>query len=228
MVTPSTLAPKPAPGAPSFERAITALRALGASGPRAKGQSLKGPRTPGAQPQTNRARPLLTQVSRGVASILRQNGGSLSLKLRPDSLGELRINLRVHNGAVDATFRADNAQARDLLKSTLSQLKDTLETHGVRVERLRVELADQRTHDASARQPESRDTPGDGSPGFENPSETGGRGGGSRHDRQDSHGGPHGRAHQHVQAEPERDTQTASLDAEALRDEPWIGVDTLA
>lgn len=226
----STQATQPASGAKSFDRAITALRALGNVQGKVRSQAAKAQHTPGSQPSpgADRARPLLTQVSRGVASILRQEGGSLSLKLRPDTLGELKINLRVQNGSVEATFKADNAQARDLLKSTLSQLKETLETNGVRVDRLRVELADTRPQDAAAPRSEHQGNGGDGSPGFENPSETGGRDGESRHDRHGSRRGPHGRGEDHGSAEPEHDQQHAGLDAEAIRDEQWIGVDTLA
>ncbi len=82
---------------------------------------------------------MLAQVSRGVASVLRQRGGSLTLRLTPRSLGELKINLRLEGGGVNASFKAGGAQARELLQNNLDSLRQTLEQHGVRVERLSVE-----------------------------------------------------------------------------------------
>ncbi len=213
-----------------FDRAITALRSLGAdkAAPRSKAPPPQaGANTPGARAETGKA--LLAQVSRGFASILRDKGGSLSIRLRPDTLGELKINLRVQGGGVEATFKVDNAQARDLLQSNLSQLKQTLESSGVRVDHLRVELDNARTQDAAGPRAEYRGHGGDGSPGFDDPSETGGRDGDSRQQQDGSRGGAQGRAPQHGAGDsPPSPESLSGLDAEADRDAAWIGLDTLA
>ncbi len=226
--------PQGASSTRSFDQAITALRSLGATGRTKAGSTARAAQdSPGARAQ----RSVLAQVSRGVASVLREQGGAMTIRLRPDTLGELKINLRVQNGGVEATFKVGNAAARDLLKSTLSQLKETLESNGVRVDRLRVELDNARTHDAAGPRAEYRGHQGDGSPGFDDPSETDGREGDSRQQRHGSQGQPHGRGSQDESGDqgaadsaPNGRTPAppAALDAEASRDDIWIGVDTLA
>ncbi|MFI4896525.1 MAG: flagellar hook-length control protein FliK [Phycisphaerales bacterium JB059] len=211
-------------GVGSFEKAIGALRSLGAE--RAKPGVTQAPQAK-ATPES-RARPVLAQVSRGMASILRQQGGNLTLRLRPDTLGDLKISLRVQNGGVEATFKADNAQARELLTNSMSQLKETLEANGVRVDQLRVEHENTRPQDAGSPGAERDGNRGDGSPGFADPSETGGREGDSREDRHGRRNAPHGRGQDHDAAESASEATTPGLDAEALRDEAWIGLDTLA
>ena len=229
----------PSSGARSFDRAIAALRSLeqGRAPTRQKPAGAGRSRQEAPANPANRARPVLAQVSRGVASILRQEGGSLTLRLRPDTLGDLKISLRVKNGGVEATFKADNAQARGLLQSTMSQLKETLESNGVRVDRLRVEVENERPQDAGSPRSEHRGRGGDGSPGFDDPSETGGREGDSRHGRHGGRGGAQGRGSPDgsgvIDAAETAERETAhdparSLDAEADRDGSWIGLDTLA
>jgi flagellar hook-length control protein FliK len=210
-------------GAASFDKAINALRSLGAERAKPGAGAPQAKATP-----ESRARPVLAQVSRGMASILRQQGGQLTLRLRPDALGELKITLRVQNGGVEATFKANNAQARELLNNSMSQLKETLEASGVRVDHLRVEPEHTRPQDAGSPHAERDGRPGDGSPQFENPSETGGRENAPHDERQGRRHSPHGRGPDQDAAESASAEQSPGPNAEALRDEAWIGLDTLA
>ncbi len=121
--------------------------------------------TAGARPDSGEAaRRMMAQVSRGVASVLRQKGGSLTLRLTPQSLGELKIHLRLEGGGVNASFRAGSAEARELLSNNLDSLKATLEQHGVRVERLSVEDESGRARDASHARAEDPRTRGEEPP----------------------------------------------------------------
>ncbi|MEO0511706.1 MAG: flagellar hook-length control protein FliK [Planctomycetota bacterium] len=78
------------------------------------------------------------QVSRGLAQLLRSDGGSLRLKLAPNTLGEVQIDLRVSQGRVDGVLSADNDVARGLLDRELASLRAALEARGVTVDRLEV------------------------------------------------------------------------------------------
>lgn len=81
---------------------------------------------------------LPSQVSRTLASIIARGGGRLTLRLSPQALGDVRVDVELREGTANATFRAENEAARDLLKGNLDALRNALERRGVRVERLEV------------------------------------------------------------------------------------------
>lgn len=83
---------------------------------------------------------LAQQVSRGLAQLLRNQGGTLSLKLAPESLGAVQIDLKLSSGRVEAVIQANDEVARGLLESQVSRLRGALEARGVTVDRLEVRL----------------------------------------------------------------------------------------
>lgn len=80
------------------------------------------------------------QIFRGVVAALRQGGGTATLRLNPESLGELRIRLEVYEGRVRARFEVAREPARELLDRALPGLRAALEAQGLEVERLAVHL----------------------------------------------------------------------------------------
>ncbi|MEO0483594.1 MAG: flagellar hook-length control protein FliK [Planctomycetota bacterium] len=91
---------------------------------------------PTAKPQQPGA--AVDQVARGMTGLLK-NGGTMTLKLTPHELGELRVQVELREGVVSARFRAEQASARELLNGHLDTLRSALEARGVRVDRLEVE-----------------------------------------------------------------------------------------
>lgn len=78
------------------------------------------------------------QIGRGFAAALRQQGGTVTLRLEPGSLGPLRIRMDLDAGRVEATLEASSDRARRLLDDALPTLRSALEAHGLSVERLEV------------------------------------------------------------------------------------------
>jgi len=89
---------------------------------------------------------VLAQIGRGLAAALKREGGTVTLRLKPETLGELKIKIELSQGRVSAVFRADNDSARQLLESSLDALKSSLEAKGLRVDRLFVEPPDESGH----------------------------------------------------------------------------------
>lgn len=77
-------------------------------------------------------------VQRGLAAAVRQQGGTLTIKLDPPTLGKLTIKMTIDQGRVEATFDAQTAQARDLLMEHATTLRAALRDKGLGVERLEV------------------------------------------------------------------------------------------
>lgn len=95
-----------------------------------------------ARPQTPDApraeQPFQAQLSRGLAAALAQKGGRITLRLAPEALGELKIDMMVKEGRVSARFEAATSEARDLLGKSMDHLRDVLHAKGLHVDRLEV------------------------------------------------------------------------------------------
>jgi len=76
------------------------------------------------------------------------NGGSMHIRLDPPELGALAVQIDVRDGVVTASFQTSNDQATRLLSHSLTQLRTTLESAGITVEKLQVQQSP-REHFAS-------------------------------------------------------------------------------
>jgi hypothetical protein len=88
----------------------------------------------------------LGQVTRALAAALAKDAGpdgerSITLRLQPESLGQLRVSVTMQGNTVAARFEARSEQARDLLDRSLATLRSSLEERGLHVDRLHVSLA---------------------------------------------------------------------------------------
>jgi flagellar hook-length control protein FliK len=70
---------------------------------------------------------------------LKEGGGDATLRLAPESLGSLKVELSVRDAHVRATFRATTDVARDLLIESTPTLRDALEARGLTVDEVVVE-----------------------------------------------------------------------------------------
>ncbi|MGI9012755.1 MAG: flagellar hook-length control protein FliK [Phycisphaerales bacterium] len=97
--------------------------------------------SPEARARTSAQQPAHSQVIRGMQAMLNHHGGSLILRLDPPELGQVRVQLAVHNSNVSVNIQAATQQAHALLREHLPMLTQSLEQHGLSVERLNVHLA---------------------------------------------------------------------------------------
>src|SRR5690606_26496835 len=66
-------------------------------------------------------------------------GGSMQIRLDPPELGALQVTIQMRDGAITAAFQTSNDDATRLLSHSLNQLKQTLESQGVVVDRMQVQ-----------------------------------------------------------------------------------------
>ncbi len=104
----------------------------------------KAPSKPTEGPARAAARQeaLAAQFGRGLAAALRQNGGTVTMRLQPEALGDLKIKMSLEPGKVEASFEVQTGQARDLLGKTMDKLRSALEAQGLEVARLDVRVAE--------------------------------------------------------------------------------------
>jgi flagellar hook-length control protein FliK len=109
-------------------------------------------------------------VSRGMNAVLRQGGGSLTMKLSPASLGEIRIEMTMQSGKVTVQFDVGSLAAYEAVKGQIGELRQSLEQRGMTVERVEAHIsptlarashsegnANQRSGDQSAHSGESQE-----------------------------------------------------------------------
>ena len=82
----------------------------------------------------------VVSAQRGLAAAVRQNGGSITIKMVPEALGALRIQMSISGGAVDVQFDATTEQAREVLHRNIESLRQSLTNKGLGVERMQVNL----------------------------------------------------------------------------------------
>lgn len=80
-------------------------------------------------------------VSRGLAAVVQQRGGQMTVRLTPESLGQVKVQMSLDHGTVAVRLEAANEAARGLLSEHLGMLRGSLESRGLSVEKLSVHLA---------------------------------------------------------------------------------------
>lgn len=78
-------------------------------------------------------------AARGLGLAIKKGGGEVTMRLRPEGLGQLRIDLKIQDAKVEASLKPQTDSARDLLTDSLPHLKSALEAQGLTVERITIE-----------------------------------------------------------------------------------------
>lgn len=106
----------------------------------AKGEAQQPPMRGEHTPMEAQIRSVRSQAMRGVAAALTQGDQSVTLKLEPATLGEMRVKLKMNDGQMTADFEVSSTEARRLLERSSGELRQALEARGVQVEKIEVQL----------------------------------------------------------------------------------------
>lgn len=109
-----------------------------AARPNVFGVSTGPVRTTAAQAPASASASVEAQLARGLAAALRQKGGLLTLRLNPEHLGPVRIEVRVDPEGVTAKLDAQNPQTRQKLLADLDSLRRAIEERGLKIHRVEV------------------------------------------------------------------------------------------
>jgi hypothetical protein len=93
-------------------------------------------------------------VQQGLA-VWQHGYGYVRLKLKPDFLGRVEVQVSSHLGRLSAQVVVENEAARQLLQGSFSHLRDNLAQYGLNLERLSVEVGG---YGSGAAQSEGRDS----------------------------------------------------------------------
>ncbi len=93
---------------------------------------------------------ILRQVEQGVLKNVRQGAKQLTLRLTPPDLGRVHLQIQVKEGEVRVLLRAENVDAGKMISENLTQMRQSLESQGLKVDKLEVQtqLADNQFKDS--------------------------------------------------------------------------------
>ena len=78
------------------------------------------------------------QIVRSMRLQWRGANGEATLRLQPDHLGQVFVSVRVEQGTVSATVRAETPAAQQWIQQHQQQLRDALDAQGLRVAQFHV------------------------------------------------------------------------------------------
>lgn len=82
----------------------------------------------------------VNDLSRILRSNLNARHSTMVLRLDPPELGSIQVDVRMHDHALSLRIEAQSEQGREAIASRLDELKASLEQHGIRVDRLEVDM----------------------------------------------------------------------------------------
>lgn len=116
---------------------VTAMKGVGGAGGQATGIE-KGLRQGGEQGESVDEMKVQAQALRGVIAALRKKGEQVTVVLRPEALGKVKVDLKFGEGGVRGVLTCSTDSARELLDRTVDGLQRAMESRGIVVERLEV------------------------------------------------------------------------------------------
>ena len=91
------------------------------------------------------------------------DGGHVRLRMHPDELGVVQLDMQINGRRVSATVSADNDQAAQVLQASLPELRQRLESQGLVIDRLEVRIRDDQTAGSFADQRQNQQPSGNDS-----------------------------------------------------------------
>ncbi len=112
---------------------------------------------------------VIRQLSEKISTAVRQGSNEVRVQLRPESLGEVRVAIKVEGDVVTARITVENQQVKQIVESNLQHLRDSLSEHNLSTANVSVDIGnngqgrfDGFSADGSGKSPGSSKDPMDG------------------------------------------------------------------
>ena len=86
---------------------------------------------------------VLKQITEKVSVNLLEDKSEMLIKLKPDNLGKVTMQIAVENGNITAKFLAESEKVKEILESSMQELKDHLAKQGMTVQDLSVSVGNE-------------------------------------------------------------------------------------
>jgi flagellar hook-length control protein FliK len=127
-------------GVPRFELPVREAR--GQAAPDSALPRTDGPQAAGRQGTAETLRTgVFEQIVQRAAVQVKNHAGEVSIELKPEFLGQVRMQITSENHQVTVRITTEHAAVRDMIESGLQQLKADLQQQGLQVERMEVAVS---------------------------------------------------------------------------------------
>jgi flagellar hook-length control protein FliK len=99
------------------------------------------------------------QMAKAMSLKVMDNVSEMRLQLKPESLGQVTINVRMEEGSMVARIDVSQPQVRAAMEANLPQLRDALVTRGIQVDRIDILMASNSSSRESSNQSREKGKP---------------------------------------------------------------------
>lgn len=99
----------------------------------------------------------IQQVMNQAQLMIRKGGGDAIVKLNPEGLGEIHLRVSVNEGKVNLQMSAETKEAKNLIESSLKDLKASLGAHDLKVEQVKVNVGNHSSSENNNSQKDASD-----------------------------------------------------------------------
>lgn len=120
---------------------LVGLDAAALRGNASKGDAIKlvvSTTTTNAEAKDATAESLGAQAARGLAAAFKHKGGTVTLNLTPETLGQIKVKITLDDAKVSALIQTSTEQAKRMLEQSGDALRTALESKGLSVDRLQI------------------------------------------------------------------------------------------
>jgi flagellar hook-length control protein FliK len=109
---------------------------------------------------------LMDQMGRQIARAINRGDGVIRFQLKPPEMGFVKLEMQLTDNQLSLSVAAENSSVKELLLSNIHELRETLQSQGIRIDKLDIQLNNDFNQSLAnfqeGRQKESRASSGDG------------------------------------------------------------------
>jgi len=92
------------------------------------------------KPSTPLPNYLLDQMGRQIAKAINRGDGVIRFQLKPPEMGIVKLEMQLSDNHLSLSVAAENSTVKELLLSNIQELRETLQTQGIKIDKLDIQL----------------------------------------------------------------------------------------
>ena len=88
------------------------------------------------------------QVIQQAQYVIKQGGGDAIVKMSSETLGDVHLKVSVADGKVSVQMATSSREAKDLLESSMKELKNSIGAHNLKIDHIKVDVGNQMSQDS--------------------------------------------------------------------------------
>jgi flagellar hook-length control protein FliK len=98
------------------------------------------------------------QIMNQAQYLIKKGGGEMKVQMSPEGMGQIHMKVLVENGKVNVQMAADTQEAKKVIESGLSDLKNSLAAHKLSMDHVKVDVVNHANTDNNAQNQMNQNT----------------------------------------------------------------------